>query len=363
MALKTQKASNADLRPMNEDDLEQVFRLYAVVFGPEYAQRFRGRWTWAQKENLFPDRSYRWVLTASEGVVGFLAAMPMAYSIGGHRVVAHTPCDYMVHPDYRFHGLKLMRQFFASCPDCVTCDDVPDTIKVTRWLGAQVVGPMVTYTKVLDARAAAARPRFAGLPGVAYGMGTLGLRALDTALLAGAGRPDVRLVPDFDQRFVQLFEAQSRQVPALVARDGAFLQWRYGAASPHASRDILAAMDRDGRLLGYAVLYVTGGERPAAYVLDLHAENTGDFRVERALLAAAVRRARQRGAIFMRYHTLVSPWAPPERLMRRLGFVARSRGRRILMVRLADKSLMGLAGSPANWYYTYGDAEVSHSLA
>ncbi len=363
MALKMQKASNAELRPMAEDDLEQVFRLYAIVFGPEYAQRFRSRWAWAQQENLFPDRSYRWVLAAREGVVGFLAAMPMPYSIGGRRVVAHTPCDYMVHPDYRFHGLKLMRQFFSSCPDCVTCDDVPDTIKVTRWLGAQVVGPMVTYTKVLDVRAAAARQRFAGLPGVAFGVGTLGLRALDAVLLAGAGRPQVRLVQDFDERSIRFFEAQSRRVPALVARDGAFLRWRYGAGSPHAARDILAATDRDGRPVGYAVLYVTEGARPAAYVLDLQAEGSSDFRVERALLAAAVWRARQRGALFMRYHTLVSPWAPPERLMRRLGFVARSRGRRILLVKLADEELMGLAGSAANWYYTYGDAEVSHSLA
>lgn len=75
------------------------------------------------------DRLQRWVAETEDGeVVGHLAAFPLYYRINGQRIVAHTPGDYMVHPNHGFQALSLMRRFFKSVDNCFSCDRVPAVI-------------------------------------------------------------------------------------------------------------------------------------------------------------------------------------------------------------------------------------------
>src|SRR5690606_16899402 len=146
---------------------EQVCKLYAEIFSTPAAEAFRRRWKWSQEESLYPAETRRWVLLADDVVKGFLGTVPMLYRVRGKQVIAHTPCDYMVHPDQRFHGIKLMRQCFKDCPDCVSTDDIEATIKVTKWLGAAEAGSMVRFARVVDARAAR-RGRLADVPSLLW---------------------------------------------------------------------------------------------------------------------------------------------------------------------------------------------------
>ncbi len=362
--MQTQKKTSTpvELRALDDNGMEQVFALYAEVFGHGYAQRFRRRWQWSLRENLSPDETRRWVLAAGERVVGFLAAMPMTYAIGGERLVAHTPCDYMVHADYRFHGIKLMKQFFKECPNCVTCDDIEATIKITEWLGAQAVGPVNTYLKLLNGRALAGRGQFAGLPWFAFGAITQALKVADVLLFLRTSRLKLEKVSPSDERFDRFFKCLSQNVPAAVAKDRRFLEWRYGKDSPQAQCEIIAALDRAGEFQGYAVLFVADAPRTSGYVLDLQALPGSGHGVEKALLKHAVRRLRKMGALTVRYHALPSPYAPPDEILKRLGFAKRNVGRRILMAKLEDARLAEIAGSASSWRYSLGDAEVSHSL-
>jgi hypothetical protein len=98
---------------------------------------------------------YRWVAVAEDGhnesqVVGHLAATPQYYRIGGQRVVAYTPCDYMVHSRHAFQAFSLMRTFFRATENCVACDMVPAVIAVESRLGAEVAGQLQYAAKLLN---------------------------------------------------------------------------------------------------------------------------------------------------------------------------------------------------------------------
>src|SRR3954447_20245667 len=94
---------------------------------------------------------HRWVAVTDDGqVVGHLAATPQYYRVGGQRVVAHTPCDYMVHPRHGFQALSLMRAFFRATQNCVACDMVPAVIGVETRLGAEVAGQLQYAAKLLN---------------------------------------------------------------------------------------------------------------------------------------------------------------------------------------------------------------------
>ena len=75
-------------------------------------------------------------------MVGHLAATPQYYRINGQRVVAHTPADYQVLPQYGFQALLLMRTFFRSTQNCVAVDMLPSVIAVETRLGAEEAGHM-----------------------------------------------------------------------------------------------------------------------------------------------------------------------------------------------------------------------------
>ncbi|MCH7626146.1 MAG: GNAT family N-acetyltransferase, partial [Chloroflexi bacterium] len=67
-------------------DLEGVLALYREVFGHAYAERFEARYSWAHRDNLYPHNSPKWVVADGDRIVGFLAAMPLPYTIAGQRV-------------------------------------------------------------------------------------------------------------------------------------------------------------------------------------------------------------------------------------------------------------------------------------
>jgi hypothetical protein len=82
---------------------------------------------------------HRWVVATEEGeVMGQLAALPQFYRVSHQRVVAHTPADYMVLPEYGFHAITLMRKFFRTCENCVVCDAA--AIRIETRLRAEEAG-------------------------------------------------------------------------------------------------------------------------------------------------------------------------------------------------------------------------------
>src|SRR3712207_9549207 len=106
-------------------------------------------------------------------------SVPQFYRIGGERVVAHTPADYQVLPGNGFHALSLMRRFFRTVDNCVSCDQVPEAIAVETRLGAEETGKLHYAAKLLDLSKI---PRLPAPLRPAMKLPSWGLSAVDKAL-------------------------------------------------------------------------------------------------------------------------------------------------------------------------------------
>jgi hypothetical protein len=398
------------VRPAEGADLPEINKLRLLVYPhlPESrdVEWHASIWRWLGSHPA-ADEMHRWVLATEEGeVVGHLAATPQYYRIDGRRVVAHTPADYQVLPQYGFHALLLMRKFFRTAQNCVACDMVPAVIGVETRLGAEVAGdlhyaakllnvsrlpvpqipaPVRRFLKLKEPTATARgydalseaeplggqeehdvppmRPR-APLPRPIKGLLNGGLWGVDEALGAAFGsKLEVEVLEGFDESFDELFEKVASAVPCLPEKDSAFLRWRYGPGSPQTPVTILGVRDGDS-LLGYAVLGVTV-ETPQgyrdAYVLDL-TTLPGRRDVARALLREAVRFFRREGVPIVRYRFLMSPTSPRSSDLLRLGFFYRNRRRNTLLTKFEDRGLHKTANDTANWSYSIGDGEATFWL-
>jgi len=395
------------VRPVESADLLGIDKLRMILYAhmPESreVEWHRSVWRWLESHPA-ADEMHRWVLVTEEGeVVGHLAATPQYYRINRQRVLAHTPADYQVLPQYGFHALLLMRKFFRTIQNCVACDMLPAVIGVETRIGAEVAGDLHYAAKLLNVSrlpvpplsapvrrllnlkdpAAPAhgyenpsedepsdaqeqieipplRPR-APLPKPIQGLLNGGLRLVDEALGGIFGRGlKVEVLEGFDESFDELFEKIASKVPCVPEKDSAFLRWRYGPGSPQTPVTILGVRDEEG-LAGYAVLGVTV-KSPAgfrdAYILDLVAL-PGRHGVVRALLGEAVRFFRKAGVPLVRYRYLESPTSPRSNDLIRFGFFPRKGRNNKLLVKFKDPDMHKFARHIANWSYSIGDGEAT----
>jgi ribosomal protein S18 acetylase RimI-like enzyme len=347
------------VQPLDNADLAHgADRLRTLVY-PDHPEAYEvdwhaSVWGWLETHPLAGEL-HRWVLATGNGeVVGHLAAVPQFYRVGGERVVAHTPADYQVLPGYGFHALSLMRRFFRTADNCVSCDQVQEAMVVETRLGAKEAGKLQYAAKVLDISQI---PRLPAPLRPAMRLPTAGLQAADRALGGVFGKgPEVEVLDGFDTSFDELFESVAEAMPCVPEKDAAFLRWRYGPGSPQHPVTVLGVRDGSA-LLGYAVLRMTVGDGNG-YLLDL-TTRPGRSDVARSLLREAIAHFTRSGVYIVRYRFLESPTAPALGDLRRLGFFFRNSRRHTLLVKFADPAVHSAALNPANWSYTTGDGEAS----
>ena len=392
----------ARVRPFKEWDARGVgeLRVRAFPYLPEVKELgfYDGVYEWLGTHPLAGE-IHRWVAATEDGeIVGHLAATPLYYRVNGRRAVAHSPGDYMGHPDYGFHALMLMRKFFSTCENCVSLDMVPEVIGVQSKFGAVDAGQLRYAAKLLNVSRLPIpspmerllspengsspnglpspegmeqppepegegyqppRPR-APIPGPVKGLLNGGLRLMDEALGgAFAGGPKVEPVGHFDESFDAFFEKVAAGVSCVAEKDAAFLRWRYGPGSPQWPVVVLTVREAGG-LAGYAVVRTVSGGQDG-YVLDL-VSLPGRRDVARALLRESVRLLREEGAHIIRYRFADSPTGPLSADLLKLGFFDRNERRNTLMTKFADEAQHEPATSVARWSYNIGDGEASFWL-
>src|SRR5919199_1118264 len=305
------------VRPLDDPSLEDGVARLRIRAYPQFPETrdvefYSSAYRWLKSHPL-GNEMHRWVAVAEGGqVVGHLAAAPQYYRINGQRVVAHTPCDYMVHSRHGFQALSLMRSFFRTTENCVACDMVPAVIKVESRLGDEVAGQLQYAAKLLNvsrlpvppvpspvrrllnlqqtmtARGYASRPDTerhdaeehvapplvrprAPIPAPVKKLLNEGLRIADEVLSSGFGDDlKVEMIEGFDESFDELFEKIAAQVRCVPEKDSAFLRWRYGPGSPQFPVTVLGVKE-GGTLLGYSVLMVSMTAGQDGNVLDLTA--------------------------------------------------------------------------------------------
>ena len=359
------------LRPYEDRDLPGTLELRPRVY-PGWKDAGDAAWhtavyAWLGR-NPVDAPTHRWVLDDGGAIVGHLAAVPLAYRIGGERVVAHTPTDYMALPGYGFHAVSLMRMFFATCPNYIACNVIGDVTKIESLFGPTRIAPLQQAVKVLDLGSYPRLPRV--VPRPLATVVAAAFRAIDAARIRGSrGGLDVREedpATAFDEAFDRLFESAAAVVPCLAEKTSAFLRWRYGPGTPRKIK-VLTVRATDGSLQGYAVTRTTGSSE--GFILDLTAE-PGRRDVARALVGEAVRRLWRDRAFVVRYRFLPSVVSPLIGDLGRLGFRfpggsrgvlpgARPERQLELSIRLADSGSQAAAADPEHWSYNLGDGEAS----
>jgi hypothetical protein len=359
--------ARARVRSYERTDLEAVHRLRPRAYRgwPEAGDvgwhRMVDAWL---TRNPLAERMHRWVLDSDGELVGHLAAVPLWYSIGGTRVIAHTPTDYMALPGHGFQAAGLMRTFFRTCPDYVASNVVGTVSMIEQRFGAVVVGDLLRAGKPMDLGAYPRLPR--AVPRLVARIAGRALAAADRRRLRPhAGGADVAVAEAIGDEFDDLAEAVASGVACAPVRDSAFLRWRYGPGTPQAGVVVLAA--RTGRsLVGYAVACTSS--RREGYLLDVTIRpGSGD--VARPLLARAALELWRRGVFVVRYRAVTSAASPSVGDLQATGFriapassPAAGTGagpRRELLVRFADANRQALAARRENWSYNFGDSETS----
>lgn len=347
----------AEIRPFKAPDLAGVDALRAEIY-PQYPEARDAAfhhlaYRWMETHPLSGENMHRWVVADGDQIVGHLLGLPQYYRIGGERVMAHTPADYMVLPQYGFQALGIMRRFFRTAENCVACDLPKEPIIVETRLGARKVGRLEYTAKILDVAQLTRLPSF--VPPQAARLLTRGLRGIDWALgTAFGGNHEVEVLEGFDDSFDALFEETVAAMPCTVEKDAAFLHWRYGPGAPLWPVRILGVKS-GGRLLGYSVLRAmkTGD----GMLLDL-TTLPGRQDVARSLVRESVHHLARMGSYIVRYRFIESPTSARKKDLMPLGFFFRDERRHTLLAKFADQRLDRLAGNPANWSYTVGDGEA-----
>ena len=251
------------LRPYEDRDLPGTLELRPRVY-PGWKDAGDAAWHTAVYEwlgrNPVDAPMHRWVLDDGGAIVGHLAAVPLAYRIGGARVIAHTPTDYMALPGYGFHAVALMRTFFRAVESYAACNVAGEVSQIEGLFGPARVAGLQQAVKVLDLGRypRLASPLLRPLASVA----ALSLRAIDA--IRAPGEPNDGIEVDeadpataFDASFDELFEAAASAVTCIPEKTSAFLRWRYGPDTPRPVR-LLTARAAEGGLLGYSVARTTG---------------------------------------------------------------------------------------------------------
>ncbi len=336
--------------------LEGVAKLCARVHGESAVEGFLGRLRWVDALPSSKEPPLRYVLARGDEIVGFLAFVPMRYQVGKEVLIAHTPAEYMVRRDHRFHGIRLMRESLQHFPDCISCDDVEATIKVSELLGFERVAPVVRYSKALDARVVLERVGMSWAHRKLHRPISLAMATLDEMRSHSTRSIRVGRAFRFDSRFDELYESCLGQEGISVAGDATFLNWRYGDLSPHASRKI-GVIEEGKKLRGYVVFHRSRRPGDIGRVLDLRVRHQEDLDAYLSLLGYAVSGLRELGARVAWLHRLAAGKSLPKSLLRELGF--RPRGELWLMVRLDKERHSRIAKDPDLWAFSFGDFEAS----
>ena len=240
----------AVVRPLKSTDPQKDLTKLRILARPHdpraYDTDWQTRvWRWLESHPL-ADWMHRWVVDVEGEIVGHLAALPQYYRINGQRVVAHTPADYMVLPEYGFHAITLMRKFFRTCENCVSCDAAPAVISVETRLGAEEAGSLQSAATLWNVAGIPAFPTSIPIP--ITQLFNWGLQAVDRALTAPllADHSRAEVLEGFDETFDELFESVAAAVPCIPEKDAAFLRWRYGPSSPQSPVTVLGV--REGEL-------------------------------------------------------------------------------------------------------------------
>lgn len=262
-----------------EADLARQRELFSQAF-PETvgtSQLTLEHYKWKFQSAPFDPTSYEYVARSDDRLVGYYAALPYRYVIGGAQMQCGVVCDVMTHPDCRGQGIfaklghystgELRKQgidFTTGYP--IRPEVLPGHLKV----GWKVGFELPIYVCPLQVNSLLNRKGLGALAPLA----NVALRTVHGLL---ARKPDLNatlaIIPsnelDGVQGYEEFLEQWAAEQSSYLIKDRDFLKWRLSA--PSARYHIFTLRDR-GNLVAVAIVRATTLEHiPTLVVLDLMA--------------------------------------------------------------------------------------------
>lgn len=334
---------------------EEIFRLYAEVFGQALSEKSRARWRWQYLENPAtpPEGPAIWVAEEDGRVLGQYASMPVRLQWGGHEVDSSWGMDVFLRPEARGKGVGA--QLFTAWADSVTValglGLTESSYGLFKKLRYEDVGPVPFFQKVLDPKAVAARRGGA----LGRALGPIAGAALDLVHpeREHEGAQEVEVSPEaaFSGEYDGLWERARDSYAMCVRRDRAFLDWKYRRV-PGKGYAVHAARRR-GVLTGYAVSRHEDYEGiRLGWVVDVFAE-ASDHASKDALLAAVLADFRAAGVARAQAFSLNGALAHD---LRRKGFFSAASPMQFC-VRAREESARVFA-ERERWHVVFGDSDM-----
>jgi hypothetical protein len=276
---------------------QELFALYAEVFGGGNLERSRRRYDWQYFENpnTPEDGPVIWMAREGDVLLGQMATMPLPMWWGDREVRASAGNDYFVRKSAQGRGIGIaLSNRWADGDDvALALGLTPSSYPLFKKLFTDV-GPVPSYLKILDSTAVAKR-RLGSVAGAIAGpLIGLGLSVIARSPQAPADI-EVRLVESFSDEYDDLWTRARASFTTCVRRDAKYLRWKY-LACPFRQYRVLEAR-KAGALTGYAVVRDEGDTTfRRGVIADLFCDTT-DAATQDALLAAAVAEFRKQGLV------------------------------------------------------------------
>ena len=335
-------------------EADDLFRLYAEVFGQALTESSRKRWQWQYLQN--PHRSSDepeiWVARGGGGVLGQYASMPVVLWWAGRELRSSWGMDVFLRPEARGKGVGA--RLFTTWSDFVEValglGLTPSSYGLFQKLRYADVGPVPFFQKVLDARAVATRRLGPWLGWLAAPLVSIGLTLRYPEHGPAGDTVAVRPVSGFSDEYDTLWERARAGYAMCVRRDAAYLRWKY-VDCPHVRYDLLEAR-RDGTLCGFAASRVAEHEGlKLGWILDVFTAADDDAARDallRDLLAGFRRAGVARAQAFAMSASLQAG-------LRRRGFMCgRSPMQFCVRTRVEDAPLRDLG----RWHVVFGDSDM-----
>ncbi len=323
-------------------------------------ERLIRQWDWKYDANPFNRDPEPYILLMREGpeIIGMLGSMPLRFWIGGREQWVSHSCDWAMHPKHRDRGLArmLVKQHRIDRPLRFSWQNEKSYERSQQRPDTRTVR-IVPLVKPLDTARVLERAtgnRLLSRLGAAVSVGVERLAHARAGLTVMPGI-SVNEADGFDQRFDDLSQRMRERHGVMVARDRAYLQWRFGSR-PDARYTVLLAT-RSADVVGYLVLRCAEEEGTRwGYLVDFLVEDAsaGVFSL---LVEHALRRFREERVAAVSCRTTVPAyrWA-----LYRRGFYPFFWGRRGYMrinINTPDPAVQ-IFGEVRQWHVTMGDGDL-----
>jgi GNAT superfamily N-acetyltransferase len=346
-----------------DERLAEQRELFADAFPEHEGQSPASVAAYRWKFHGFPaePRSYEYMATENGEMLGYYAAIPYAYRIGGQQRRVGMACDVMTHSRARGKGVftKLgeysLAQMQAAGVDFMTGYPIrPEVMGGHMRVGWQVAFELPMYLRPLRTNAILASRglgRLAPLANVGAGLYQAALRARPAggAYQASIGTPAELLEsPGFDA-FVDRW---SQSVPNHLLKTPEFYRWRLGA--PETSYQAFM-VHREGRLVASAIAREDElHEIPSFAILDLMVV-PGEQAALPALYAAIDREARRRGVEAL--VTMMSRHSAKRYRLARYGFLKSPFTFKLIVRSLNEEVPIDRLANEADWHLMWIDSD------